>query len=232
MKVYKGVMYRIIVEMACGCKSKQEFKDDLLREADGGPTYTACEKHEKSKVQAEMMEIILMEALEKEATDAKAAASIAVAQANVRVTDPSLEANPIGEGSTSETSSGLVVKVGNKIVNKRPVSTAVHQQTPAANLPPTTARPNPVRSNKVNLAGGAAASGLRRSAGSGGNASSTSDLIAQKKASLAAEAGGGSMNIDIEGASAVAEDPRITQLLVDDPDGGLLGDVERDPSRV
>jgi hypothetical protein len=174
-----------------------------------------------------MMEIILVEALEKEATDAKSAASLAVAQANAQFVDPDVT---VGEGSVSETSSPLVVKVGNKVVNKRPVL----QQTPTANLPPSapTARPNPVRSNKVNLAGGPAASGLRRAPGSG-TATSTAQIIAQKKANLASEAaGGGSLDIDIGDAPAATEDPRITQLLVDDPDGGLLGDIETDPSRV
>lgn len=177
MKVYKGMMYRIIVERACGCRAQQEFKDDVMREPDGEPTYKPCVKHKRGQI-GEIIQEILFEVILKEADEHRAKTNIAVAEKNAeRVAEA---AKPvIGEGAVAETR----IKIGN---------------APNETL---TSRPAPPAVRTANLASGSK-SGIRRT------------VTPTRAAKAPIEAG------DL---GTAVEDVRITKVLVDDPEGGLLG---------
>jgi hypothetical protein len=201
MKVYVGTMYRIIVERKCGCRAAQEFKDEFMKEPDGEPTYKPCAKHQRGHMK-EIIQEFMFEVLENKAEEHRSQANIAIAEANAsRVTEA-----PVGEGATAETHAPIKIAG----VTKKP---AVVTAAPSGNVP-NQPRPNPVV-RKANLAAGSR-SGLRRAT----VPARASEVIAAKQAAVPEAGPVEAGDIQME---PVEEDPRVTKILVDDPDGGLLG---------
>jgi hypothetical protein len=220
MKVYIGKMTRIIVERKCGCKATQEYRDDTMQEPDGEPTYKPCPKHKRG-VTGEVIQELMFEVVENKAEEHHSKSVIAIAEANAVKAAPAIPA--VGEGSSFETR--IPVKVGGKVVQRPP-------NQAAASAPMTdTGRRDTTKSRQVNLAGGSS-SGMRRST----QPTSAAAVVALKTAASSgnsiAASSGNSIDAELAGTtSAVGEDPRITQHLVDAP-GGLLGDPVEDPSDI
>src|SRR5208282_1046045 len=103
MKIHIGTMYRIIVEKGCGCKATQEYKDAVMKEPDGEPTYKPCHKHKKGIVGGVIQEL-MVEVLENKAEEYHSKAIIAIAESNA-----GREAPTVSEGATSETRTPLKV---------------------------------------------------------------------------------------------------------------------------
>jgi hypothetical protein len=198
MKAYVGTMYRIIIEKKCGCRATQEFKDAVMKEPDGEPTYKACDKHKKGQA-GEIIQELMFEVLESKAEEHRSKASIEIAEQNA-VRRGAAAATPVGEGAVAET--------------RTPVRIAGTSPKPAPTAAPSGSVPNQTRPlvkvREANLSGGSK-SGLRRAA-----PATRQSVVAKIAADRPVEAG--DLQID-----PVSEDPRVTAILVDDPTGGLLG---------
>src|SRR5271157_1975065 len=71
MKVTKTSVHRLTIEKGCGCKATREYEDLRYTKALGEAEFVACEKHDKSKVVAEVIGEMLIESLEQAAETAK-----------------------------------------------------------------------------------------------------------------------------------------------------------------
>lgn len=200
MKVYIGLIPRCTAIKNCGCRATQEYKDPAMKEPDGDPTYKPCEKHKKGQA-GEIIQELMFEFIAEKAEEHRSKSSIEIAEANAarRGVAPA----PVGEGSASESRTPVTIAGTSK---KEAPSAA-----PSGNVQ-NQPRPN-VGVRKANLASGSR-SGLRRAP------QATHTSVVQKiAAQRPVEAG----DIQME---PVPEDPRVTQILVDDPEGGLLGQFE------
>ena len=134
MKVYIGTMYRIIVEKKCGCRSSQEFKDAIMKEPDGEPTFKPCAKH-KRKAVGEIIQELMLEVLESRAEEHRSKSLIAIAESNATSRpETSAEPAPVSEGAVSETRipikvGGKVVQTGSKPTTQRPAVRRTAQPT-------------------------------------------------------------------------------------------------------
>jgi hypothetical protein len=206
MKVYIGTMYRIIIERKCGCRAAQEFKDAIMKDPDGEPNYKPCDKHKKGAA-GEIIEDLMFEVLENKAEEHRSKSTIAIAEANAEKRAGNGSA-PVSEGATSETRTP--VRVAAPKTAAAPGAAPVSSAAPSGNVPN---QPRPqVGVRAANLVGGSK-SGLRRAV------APTRQTVAAK---VAAQAPQTVQTGDIQ-TDPVAEDPRVTAILVDDPEGGLLG---------
>ncbi len=219
MKVFVGTMYRIVVERKCGCRAMQEYLDDLLKQPDGEPTYKPCAKHKRGTM-SEVVKELMLEVLEQRAEEQHSKAVIAVAEANAdRATAGPA---PVGEGATSETRTPI--KAGNAV--PRPAA------APAAGATPVAARPAPPKVRRVNLTAGSGG-GVRRVATPASAATAVAAHAAPQESSnsIDAELAGVPALAPVSAAKLAKVSPAaIAKVLVDDADGGLLGDPETDPS--
>jgi hypothetical protein len=71
MKVTKTSVHRLTIEKGCGCKATREYEDMRYTKPINEAEFAACEKHDKSKVVAEVIGEMLMESLEQAAETAK-----------------------------------------------------------------------------------------------------------------------------------------------------------------
>src|SRR5271157_765863 len=72
MKVTKTSVHRLTIEKGCGCKATREYEDMRYTKPLGSDAeFIACEKHDKSKVVAEVIGEMLIESLEQAAETAK-----------------------------------------------------------------------------------------------------------------------------------------------------------------
>lgn len=217
MKVTKGPVYRITVETKCGCKAAGEYADAHYRQPLGDAKFYVCEKH-KDRAEIDILEMTLLEFVEKEALDAKTAANLATlraAQEQPQGEDEAPAENVVGEGAESTTRMPLNRKL------ERTASVGAAPTANGSNVPPPMKGPrrDPLQVTKVNRGG----------VPTGGQ--SQADILAAKKAALAASAAAGApargtaveMQID-----EVPENPKITDFI----DENLLGDPEDDPSKV
>ena len=71
MKVTKNSVHRLTIEKGCGCKATREYEDVRYTKPLNEAEFFACEKHDKSKVVAEVIGEMLIESLEQAAETAK-----------------------------------------------------------------------------------------------------------------------------------------------------------------
>src|SRR5271167_4289751 len=71
MKVTKTSVHRLTIEKGCGCKATREYEDVRYTKPINEAEFFACEKHDKSKVVAEVIGEMLTESLEQAAEAAK-----------------------------------------------------------------------------------------------------------------------------------------------------------------
>ncbi len=72
MKVTKTSVHRLTIEKGCGCKATREYEDVRYTKPLGSEAeFIACEKHDKSKVVAEVIGEMLIESLDQAAETAK-----------------------------------------------------------------------------------------------------------------------------------------------------------------
>jgi hypothetical protein len=72
MKVIKTAVYRITASTGCACQVTQEYEDADYKKPTGKAEFSVCKKH-AGKPGVEVIEMILSELVEKEATDHVAA---------------------------------------------------------------------------------------------------------------------------------------------------------------
>jgi hypothetical protein len=72
MKVTKTSVHRLTIEKGCGCKATREYEDVRYTKPINEAEFLACDKHDKSKVVAEVIGEMLIESLEQAAETAKA----------------------------------------------------------------------------------------------------------------------------------------------------------------
>lgn len=71
MKVTKTSVHRLSIEKGCGCKATREYEDLRYTKPLNEAEFTACVKHDKTKVVAEVIGEMLIESLEQAAETAK-----------------------------------------------------------------------------------------------------------------------------------------------------------------
>jgi|SRR5580658_9612860 hypothetical protein len=76
MKVTKTSVHRLTIEKGCGCKATREYEDLRYTKPINEAEFAACEKHDKSKVVAEVIGEMLIESLEQAAETAKATTTL------------------------------------------------------------------------------------------------------------------------------------------------------------
>jgi len=100
MKVTKTSVHRLTIEKGCGCKATREYDDVRYTKPINEAEFAACEKHDKSKVVAEVIGEMLIESLEQAAETAKATTFVP-AQRNVAEGDNGgIQATTEAGGST------------------------------------------------------------------------------------------------------------------------------------
>jgi hypothetical protein len=157
------------------------------------PTPTFCKEHSHKQVR-KAFEGLLLECLSKERTDRRASANLAIAQANATRGD-------VSETAPAQATYGVApVGEGSASETKTPIKIPGVTPKPPARIPIV---------RQVNLATSPRA-GVKRAS----SVSRASEVVAAKQVVSSTAAG------DIELAT---EDPRVTKLLVDDDEGGLLG---------
>jgi len=221
MKVHVGTMYRIVVERKCGCKATQEYLDAVLKEPDGEPLYKPCPKHRRGAMK-DMVRELLLEVLEQKAEEQHSKAVIAAAAANADKRPGAPAA--VGEGATSETRTPITA--GNAV--QRPAGQPPASATPA---PAAAAGRRPPQPRRVNLAS-ASGGGIRRAAAppTAATAAAARTVPQGEVSSIDAELAGVPATSPATAAKLAAASPAaIAKVLVDDSEGGLMGDPEGGP---
>jgi len=205
MKVYIGLIPRCTAIKNCGCRATQEYKDPAMKETDGEPSYKPCDKHKKGTA-GEIIQEMMFEFIEQKAEEHRSKSSIEIAEQNAARRAGNAPAS-VADGATAETRTPVRI-AGTQ--QKAPVAPAP-SAAPSGNVPNQT-RPV-VKVRQANLSAGSK-SGLRRA-----GAVTRQTVVEKVASSRPVEAG------DIQ-VDPVEEDPRVTAILVDDPEGGLLGGHE------
>lgn len=207
MKVEKTSVYRLSVERECGCKATREFTDPLYREPIAEAGYVPCKKHKGKPDLQEMMQMIMIEDLNREAETTTNTRSI---HAPVHAIPTSLD------GSAGETVTSTPIS------RRLSVPTSGGVAVPAPQAGP---RRDPTQVRTVNRDH----TGTGRRAASAGKAPITGVTVTNPAASRRAntvqvgevELATPGMNLDLD---EVPEDPRVTNLA----ESVLLPDLEDD----
>jgi len=217
MKVEKTNVHRLSVERECGCKATREFKDAAYKEAIDKATFDPCKKHKVKGDVADMMQMIMVEDVDREASTQSAAAE-RPAYAPMRAQPTSLD------GSAGET-------VTSTPINRRPVRAAAAPAGGGAPPPQAGPRRDPTQVRTVNrdhssndprsrMAGRAPVTGVAVT-NPAGTRPRRSNTVQVGEVELATPG----IDLDLDG---VPEDPRVTALAED----ALLPDLEDDPSQA
>src|SRR5208282_4220754 len=122
MKVEKTNVHRLSVERECGCLAVREYRDPQYKDAISDAEYVPCKKHKAKNDLQEMMQMIMVEDLEREATTAATAVAAAERPHHPIPTATSLD------GSSGET-------VTSTPINRRSVRAAAAPASGGAPLP-------------------------------------------------------------------------------------------------
>src|SRR5208282_1925594 len=144
MKVEKTNVHRLSVERECGCLAVREYRDPQYKDAISDAEYVPCKKHKAKNDLQEMMQMIMVEDLEREATTTAA------------VTAAERPHHPIPTATSLDGSSGETVT--STPINRRSVraaSLAEHLLAPApasggAPLPQNGPRRDPTQVRTIN----------------------------------------------------------------------------------
>src|SRR5271163_3672022 len=100
MKVTKNSVHRLTIEKGCGCKATREYEDVRYTKSLNEAEFIACEKHDKSKVVAEVIGEMLIESLEQAAETAKTTRSLPTGRNVAEGDNGGIQATTEAGGST------------------------------------------------------------------------------------------------------------------------------------
>jgi len=213
MKVEKTHVHRLSVERECGCRAVREFKDNQYKDAIAEAIYSPCKKHKAKPELQDMMAMIMIEDVNREAENQSVSV---VHHAIPNAVPTSLD------GSAGETVTSMPINRPRPRVAISPVAGGV------APLPANGPRrdPNQVRTltrdhnvgRRAAVTGRTPVTGVTVSNPAAGRRPNTVQV-----GEVELETPG--LDIDMDG---VPEDPRITRLTED----ALLPDLEDDPSQA
>jgi len=217
MKVEKTNVHRLSVERDCGCRAVREFRDPQYKDAIAEAIYSPCKKHKANKDLSDMMGMILVEDVNREAESLSA----------VPVPPTHLHPIPVTtslDGSSGETVTSIPITRPRPRVQVAPASggggAPVSQNGPRRD--PTQVRTINRDHNvgrRATAAGRTPVTGVTVTNPAGARRPNTVQI-----GEVELETPG----MDILDMDGVAEDPRVTQLA----ESALLPDLEDDPSQA
>lgn len=221
MKVEKTHVHRLSVERDCGCRAVREFKDPQYKDAIAEAIYSPCKKHKASKDLSDMMGMILVEDVNREAETQAAAATPTHLHPIPVATPTSLD------GSSGETVTSIPIQRRPPRVHVAPAG-GTGGGAPAPQNGP---RRDPTQVRTVNRDHSGA--GLSRRAAIAGRTPVTGVTVTNPAGRRPNTVTVGEVELETPGMDildmdGVPEDPRVTRLAED----ALLPDLEDDPSQA
>jgi hypothetical protein len=217
MKVEKTNVHRLSVERECGCRAVREFSDPQYKDAIAEAVYSPCKKHKANKDLADMMTMIMVEDVNREAET----------QSAVPV---HLHPIPVATTTTLDGSSGeTVTSIPISRPRPRVQIAAAGGNGGGAQAPQNGPRRDPTQVRTINrdhnvgrraaVTGRTPVTGVTVTNPAGPRRPNTVQV-----GEIELETPG----MDILDMDGVAEDPRVTRLTED----ALLPDLEDDPSQA
>jgi len=219
MKVEKTNVHRLSVERECGCRAVREFKDPQYKDPIAEGIYSPCKKHKASKELSDMMGMILVEDVNREAESLSA-------------TPVHLHPLPVATTTTLDGSSGETVT--SIPIARRPARVHVAPASGGGSgvpAPQAGPRRDPTQVRTVNRDHSGA--GLSRRAAVSGRTPVTGVTVTNPAGRRPNTVQVGEIELETPGMDildmdGVPEDPRVTRLAED----ALLPDLEDDPSQA